>query len=75
MQNTNHSGLRMSGYQSADVYNKSGSHKHDPGFPGGHFSSAFEAGAGMKPTVVCSNLLGSCLPAFADKTNYIRNSD
>jgi hypothetical protein len=37
MQNTNHSGLRMSGYQSANVYNKSGSHKHDPGFPGGHF--------------------------------------
>ena len=37
--------------------------------------SAVKAGAGMKPTFVCSNLLKSCLPACADKTNYMRNSD
>ena len=27
------------------------------------------------PTVVCSNLPAFCLPAFADKTNYMRNSN
>ena len=37
-------------------------------------NSAFEAGWN-NPTVVCSNLLAFCLPAFADKTNYMRNSD
>ena len=31
--------------------------------------------AGKYQQFVCSNLLGSCLPAFADKTNYMRNSD
>ena len=38
-------------------------------------NSAFEAGAGITPTIVCSNLLVFCLPACADKTNYMRNSD
>jgi hypothetical protein len=73
MQSTNHSGLRMSGYQSANVYKKSGSHKHDPSFLGGTFSSAVQAGVGMKPTFVCANLLGSRQSTRVDKNNYIQN--
>jgi len=37
-------------------------------------NSAFEAGWN-NPTVVCSNLPVFCLPACADKTNYVRNSN
>ena len=65
----------MSGYQSANVYNRSGSHKHDPGFPGGHCKFQLSRLSWNNPTIVCSNLLAFCLPAFADKTNYMRNSN
>ena len=54
IQCTIHSGLRMPGYQSADVYLWSedpGSHKHDPSNLEARGSSALEADAGMKPTV------------------------
>jgi hypothetical protein len=49
----------MSGYQSANVYYIiSGSRKHGPVLPGANLEGQrTKLGAGMKPTIVCSNLL------------------